>query len=260
MEATAAHYLLGCLCGGFIGFSLGLTGGGGSLLAVPLMVYVVGVSDAHRAIGTATVAVAVNAAFGLAAHGRTGEVKWSCAAFFAGFGVAGALLGSLLGKSVSSQQLLFLFALLMLAAAVMLVRRRHGGGDATVCLTRHNAPKLAGIGFVTGGLSGFFGIGGGFLIVPGLILATGMPVINAVGTSLASVTAFATTTAASYAASGWVDWPLAGVFIAGGMIGGFGGATLAGELALKRGALNIVFAALMAIVAVYMLIRSSNAV
>jgi uncharacterized membrane protein YfcA len=105
-------------------------------------------------------------------------------------------------------------------------------------------------------LSGFFGIGGGFLIVPALVMATGMPILNAVGSSLVAVTALGLTTAANYAYSGLVDWTLAALFIAGGVLGGLLGARSAKTLAGRKGALNTVFAALIFAVAVYMLVRS----
>ena len=103
--------------------------------------------------------------------------------------------------------------------------------------------------------SGFFGIGGGFLIVPGLVASTRMPIINAVGTSLIAVTAFGLTTALNYALSGLVDWSLAGVFIAGGVVGGFGG-TLAAKRLSGGGHLTLVFALLIFVVAAYMLWKS----
>jgi uncharacterized membrane protein YfcA len=109
-------------------------------------------------------------------------------------------------------------------------------------------------------LSGFFGIGGGFLIVPALILATGMPILNAVGSSLIAVTAFGVTTAANYALSGLVDWYLAGLFIMGGVVGGLLGARFATTLSGRKGALNTVFAALIFAVAAYMLVRTLNAI
>ena len=98
-----------------------------------------------------------------------------------------------------------------------------------------------------------------FLIVPGLVLATGMPILNAVGSSLLAVGAFGITTAANYALSGWVDWPLAAVFVAGGIVGGFGGVKLAHRLAARRGLLNMVFASLIFVVAAYVLYRSRGA-
>ena len=120
-------------------------------------------------------------------------------------------------------------------------------------------PAIVGLGLATGTLSGFFGIGGGFLIVPALMLATGMPIISAVGSSLVAVTAFGLTTAASYAWSGMISWGLAGLFIAGGLIGGLIGTRSAQILSKRRGALNTVFAAVIIAVAVYMLVRNLSA-
>jgi uncharacterized membrane protein YfcA len=114
---------------------------------------------------------------------------------------------------------------------------------------------LAGTGFGVGLLSGFFGIGGGFLIVPGLVGATAMPLLNAIGSSLVSVTAFGATTALSYAISGLVDWPVAILFILGGAIGGFFGARLARRLALRRRALTVVFTSVVALVGLYMVAK-----
>src|SRR5947199_9205724 len=104
--------VLGLASGVLVGFSLGLVGGGGSILAVPLMVYVVGVPDPHVAIGTSAVAVAANAAVNLSNHARGGTVQWSCALTFAAAGIAGAFVGSLAGKMVDGQRLLALFAVL----------------------------------------------------------------------------------------------------------------------------------------------------
>ena len=193
---------LGLFSGSLVGFSLGLVGGGGSILAVPLLIYLVGIGNPHLAIGTSAVAVAVNAAANLLAHARAGNVKWRCASVYALAGVAGAFFGSTLGKMVDGQKLLVLFAVLMIVVSFLMLKGRSAAGDPSVRLNRENLPKLLGFGTGTGALSGFFGIGGGFLIVPGLMLASGMPILNAVGSSLVAVTAFGLTTAANYAASG----------------------------------------------------------
>ena len=229
---SVVQMAFGLLSGSLVGFSLGLVGGGGSILAVPLMVYLVGVADPHVAIGTSAIAVAANAAVNLANHARSGNVKWPCAAVFTVAGIGGAFCGSILGKMLDGQKLLLAFALLMLAV----------------------------LGLCTGVLSGFFGIGGGFLIVPALMLATGMPILNAIGSSLVAVTAFGLTTATSYAFSGFVDWSLALLFVAGGIVGGLLGARLAKRLSNKRAALNNVFAGLIFGVSIYMIIRSSIAI
>ena len=249
--------LLGAFSGALVGFTLGLVGGGGSILAVPLMVYLVGVQNPHVAIGTSALAVAMNAAMGLLSHARHGTVKWRCGLMYAAAGVIGAFAGSTAGKAFDGQRLLFLFALVMIVVGVLMLRRRNQQGDVGAQCNRENAPKVLGYGLGTGGFSGFFGIGGGFLIVPGLIASTGMPMINAIGTSLVAVTAFGLTTAANYAFSGLIDWALAGVFIAGGVLG-----SLAGTRAAKRlsgsGHLGTIFAALIFVVAAYMLWKSGT--
>ncbi len=220
--------VLGLISGALVGFSLGLVGGGGSILAVPLMVYVVGVPDAHVAIGTSAIAVATNAAVNLSNHARGKTVVWSCALVFAAAGILGAFLGSLLGKMLDGQKLLALFALVMLVIAMLMLKTRARIGVPDVRMSLSNLPAILGLGLATGTLSGFFGIGGGFLIVPALMLATGMSIINAVSSSLVAVTAFGLTTAASYAWSGLVAWGLAGLFIAGGVADYRGGALYAG--------------------------------
>ena len=251
--------VLGLASGALVGFSLGLIGGGGSILAVPLMVYVVGVADAHVAIGTSAIAVAVNAALNLSNHARGGTVRWSCALTFAAAGIIGAFIGTIFGKLLDGRKLLALFALLMLVIAVLMLRTRSRPGLPEVQMNWDNMPAIVGLGLATGTLSGFFGIGGGFLIVPSLMLATGMPIINAVSSSLVAVTAFGLTTAASYAWSGLISWHLAGLFIGGGLLGGLAGTRCARLLSERRGALNIVFAAVIIAVAIYMLVHNLTA-
>jgi uncharacterized protein len=253
---SAVQGVLGLASGGLVGFSLGLVGGGGSVLGVPLMVYVVGVPDAHVAIGTSAIAVAVNAAVNLSNHARGGTVRWSCALPFAAAGMVGAFLGAFLGKMIDGQRLLALFALVMLVIALLMLKTRARVGLPDVKMNWSNMPAIVGLGLATGTLSGFFGIGGGFLIVPALMLATGMSILNAVSSSLVAVTAFGLTTAASYAWSGLISWGLAGLFIAGGIVGGLLGTRSARHLSARRGALNIVFAAVIIAVALYMLART----
>ena len=250
------HWLITLICGSLVGCTLGLLGGGGSILAVPLLLYVVGIRDPHTAIGTSALAVGTNAAVNLVGHWRLGNVKLPCAFAFAIAGVLGALVGSTLGKAVDGQKLLLLFAVAMLAVGFAMLRRREEAGDPGVHINPAIALRLIGVGFLTGALSGFFGIGGGFLIVPGLMLGSGMPVLYAVGSSLFSVAAFGFTTAANYAWSGLIDWPVALVFIAGGAAGGLLGVRLATRLSERRGVLQRIFAALVILVAVYMGVRT----
>lgn len=240
--------------GALVGLSLGLVGGGGSILAVPLLVYVVGVASPHVAIGTSAVAVSVNAAFGLAGHARARSVKWPCALTFAASGIVGAAFGAALGKALDGERLLALFGLLMIVVGLLMLRPRRGGDNADARLSRATAarllPALAGAGLVVGFASGFFGIGGGFLIVPGLIAATAMPIFNAIGSSLVSVTAFGLTTSASYALSALVNWWVAALFIVGGVFGSLAGTRLARHLAGSR-TLAQVFAAIVVSAGLY---------
>jgi uncharacterized membrane protein YfcA len=239
-----------------VGFVLGLVGGGGSILAVPLLLYVVGMPDPHQAIGTSALAVAVNAFANLVPHARSRHVRWRPALIFAAAGLAGAFAGSSIGKVVDGHRLLILFALLMLVVAAMMLRGRKAtvGGAA---MERHLDPgRLAAIGLAAGTLSGFYGIGGGFLVVPGLILGTGMPTIAAIGSSLVAVGTFGMTTAVNYAVSGLVDWPVALLFIAGGIGGGWIGARLAKRLSVQRQTLTRLMGCMLVVVSAYMLYRS----
>jgi uncharacterized membrane protein YfcA len=246
--------LIAAIGGALVAFSLALVGGGGSILAVPILVYAVGIHDPHLAIGTSAIGVGVNALIGLYGKARRGAVRWTAGIPFALAGVAGAALGSIAGKAFDGEALLSLFALLMLVVAALMLRR----GEPTHAVERTDGviPRLLLFGLLTGLVSGFFGIGGGFLIVPGLIAATAMPIFNAMATSLLAVAAFGATTATSYALSGLVDWAVAAAFIGGGVIGSLAGQRLAVRLSQVRGALTRLFAALIVAVALYMLWES----
>jgi uncharacterized protein len=259
-EPIVSHeLLLGLMSGALVSFMLGLVGGGGSILAIPLLVHVVGVRSPHVAIGVSAVAVAANALTNLFAHARQQRVKWRCAAVFAASGIAGALAGSTVGKAINGTALLAAFGVLMIGVGVSMFRLRHGSGDPDVLLTRDSAgrllPRLTGVGIATGAASGFFGIGGGFLITPSLIWATGMPVEVAIGSSLVAVSAFGLTTAANYAFAGLVDWPLAGTFILGGAAGAVLSAPVATTLARRKRVLPVVFATLVIAVGIYVAAR-----
>jgi uncharacterized membrane protein YfcA len=251
--------LLSGLSGALVGAILGLVGGGGSVLAVPLLVYGVGVPSAHVAIGTAALAVAASALANLAGYWRAGQVKWRCGLVFAGAGVTGALIGAQVAKGVDGARLLAMFGGLMIVVGVLMFLRRGAEGDPAVRLTRASAPALLpwliGSGFAVGLLSGFFGIGGGFLIVPALMVATGMSLPFAIGTSLVAVSAFGTATASSYALSGLIDWRIAVLFILGGVLGGRGGMALGRRLAARKGALGAALAGVIVTVGVYVVGR-----
>ena len=142
MIISAAQSVLGLASGMLVGFSLGLVGGGGSILAVPLMVYVVGVPEPHVAIGTSAIAVAANAAINLSNHARGGTVIWSCALIFAAAGMVGAFGGSILGKMVDGQKLLALFALVMIVIALLMLKTRSRIGLPDVKVSMSNMPAI----------------------------------------------------------------------------------------------------------------------
>ena len=245
--------------GGLVGAILGLIGGGGSVLAVPLLVYGVGVSSPHVAIGTSAIAVSISALANLIAHARSGNVKWPCAFVFTIAGMIGAFAGSTVAKLIDGHRLLTLFGVLMIVVGGAMLRTPKRPERHDVRLTPASAgrlaPPLVAMGLGVGALSGFFGIGGGFLIVPGLIAATGMPMLSAVGTSLVSVSAFGATTAANYALSGLIDWRIAALFVAGGLAGGAVGVKLGGSLSRRKSALRLVFGVAVVLVGLYVTAR-----
>lgn len=245
-------YLLAIPCGLLVGFLLGLIGGGGSILAIPLLIYVIGVSDPHLAIGTGSVAVATIALFNLWQHARVGNIKWPCAITFGLAGVAGASVGAHYGKMVDGQYLTLGFAGIMVLVAASMLRSQNFTGDEGVHLTPKIAVKLFPVGLGTGLIAGFFGIGGGFLIVPGLMLGSRMPMMFAVGSSLVSVSLFGLTTSVTYALSGMVLWPVAAAFLVGGAVGSKIGTSLGRRMAGKRGLMVKIFAGIVFLVAIYM--------
>lgn len=251
--------LWAALSGILVGGILGLVGGGGSILATPLLVYAVGIASPHVAIGTSAIAVSMSALANLVLHWRAGNVRWPCAIVFSVTGVLGALAGAHFAKMMDGKRLLFLFGILMLGVGAAMLLPKNDAGDPQVRLNRESAGKMAPIlvatGLAVGLLSGFFGIGGGFLIVPGLMFATGMPLINAIGTSLVSVMAFGAATATSYAASGLIDWRVAAIFIVGGILGGAGGVALGKALAHQKRALGLIFAGVVIAAGIYVVVR-----
>ncbi len=242
--------------GALVGFLLAVFGGGGSVLATPWLIHVAGMTDPHVAIGTSSAAVAVNAAMGLAGQARAGRVKWPCATVFALAGLAGAFIGARLAQSVDGQRLLLWFALAMAAIALSMMIPRRADGNPSVRISPRLVARLAPVGLVTGFAAGFFGIGGGFLIAPGLMAATGMTLSNAAASSLLSVLLFGSATSASYASAGLVDWPSFWALVAGGAIGTLLGVAMARRLAGRAASARRLFGLLILAVAFYVAARA----
>lgn len=258
LELTPQIIALTLLSGAIVGVFLGTFGGGGSVLAAPLLLYVVGVDDPHIAIGTSAAGVAAIAMFSLIGHWRGGRVKWPCAIVFALSGLIGSLLGSSLAKITQGDILMLGFASAMAMIALSMFRKPKTAGHPDVALTPKMVLQLAPVGLVVGLAAGFFGIGGGFLIVPGLMLAVGMTMTNATASSLVSVTIFGAATSANYAVSGMVDGHLVLLLLLGGAAGGALGIVISkwleGRLDLARAA----FATMIILVAGFVALQAGQ--
>lgn len=245
------HLILAALSGGIVAMLLTVFGGGGSVLAVPLLLYVVGVRDPHMAIGASAAGVSLNALTALAGQARAGRVRWPCAILFAVVGSAAAWIGSSAAKAIDGHQLLLAFAVAMAAVGLAMLRPKKNDGDPGVRLNRGMTPRIVASGAGVGVAAGFFGIGGGFLIVPGLMWATGMTLAAAQATSLLSVAAFGASTAVNYSLSGLVDWGVVAAMAVGGAAGTMAGLPLSRRLGDNAALGRRLFAGLILIVAVY---------
>ncbi len=249
--------LLSLVLGTIIGLSLGMLGGGGSILTVPALVYLVGIPVA-QATGTSLAIVGTTALVGAVRHQRAGRVALRAALGFGAASVAGSILGSLLGKHIAGGLLLVLFAFLMLAAGVTMLRRRSGQTRASARRVPAGPVKIGLAGFGVGLLTGFFGVGGGFVIVPALTMVLGLPMATAVGTSLVVIVMASAAGFATHLGAGSLNAAVTLFFVLGGVTGALSGVHLAGRLpepALRRSFAVLVFA-----LAGYLLIRNHAAV
>lgn len=256
-----ATAILSALIGLVVGLSLGLVGAGGSILTVPALIYGLGV-PVREAIPAALILVGSIAANGALHHHRDGTVRLDIAIRFGLAGVIGALVGARLSELVSPRALMILFALVMLAAAISLARRdssRKNGGTGTTTPPRPIGwGRLLGAGTAVGLMTGFFGVGGGFVIVPALALFVGLPTRQAVATSLVVIVINCMAGLAGHLTLGLgLSKPLVLIillFAAGGATGSFLGARLAGRW--PEATLSRIFATIVAGVAIYLLIRN----
>ncbi len=247
---------LAALSGGIVALFLTVFGGGGSVLAVPLLLYVVGVTEPHVAIGVSAAGVSLNALTALAGQARAGRVSWAPALVFAGFGVVGAWAGSSLAKAIDGQALLLAFAVAMGAVGLAMLRPLQNDKGKQRPFSEGLMLRLGGAGLTVGAASGFFGIGGGFLIVPGLMAATGMALVTAQASSLVSVAAFGATTAVNYSLSGLVAGPLVLSMAVGGAIGTVAGLPISRQLGANAVLGRRLFASLILLVAGYVAFKA----
>ena len=230
-----------------IGLSLGLLGGGGSILAVPVLVYIARV-DVHAAIGMSLAIVGATALVGGLVHARAGRVDLRAGALFGVAGMIAAPLGARASHLVAPRLLLLLFAALMLGVGALMLR---GGGEVR---TSRRPPKLAVplAGLAVGLLTGFLGVGGGFLIVPALTLLAGLELPVAVGTSLLVITANSAAGLVSHLRQGEMPVGLTAAFTLSAVVGALAGVRLSSRLdaaGLRRGFALFVIAVGLALLA-----------
>ncbi|MEV4544387.1 sulfite exporter TauE/SafE family protein [Micromonospora echinaurantiaca] len=211
-----------------IGISLGLLGGGGSILAVPLLVYVADL-PAKEAIATSLLVVGATSAVGMLPHARAGRVRWRTGLIFGLAGMTGAYAGGRLAEFVPAGVLLTGFAIMMLATAVAMIRGRRAAEGRP---TPHELPVLRVVldGVVVGLVTGLVGAGGGFLVVPALALLGGLPMPVAVGTSLVVIAMKSFAGLAGYLSSVSINWGLAAAVTLAAILGSFAGGRLAGKI------------------------------
>lgn len=248
------HALLALPFGVAIGLSLGLVGGGGSILAVPVLVYVLG-EPVKAATTESLLIVGTTALLGSLDHAHAGRVRWRTALAFGGAGVVGALGGTVLNRAMGSRSILLAFALLLLVAAAAMVRGR--GEPRRPEIRAHGRGlwlRVVPAGLGTGLLTGFFGVGGGFAIVPALTLLLALPLTAAVGTSLLVIAITSAGALAAHLGSGGIDWAVAAAFTSAAVAGAFAGSRLGRRTPTRR--LVQVFALLVAAIAVFMIAES----
>ncbi|PZG07736.1 hypothetical protein C1I95_30690 [Micromonospora craterilacus] len=211
-----------------IGVSLGLLGGGGSILAVPLLVYVADL-PAREAIATSLLVVGATSAVGVLPHARAHRVRWRTGLVFGLAGMAGAYAGGRLAAYVPPTVLLVAFALMMLGTAVAMLRGRHATSGESV-RHRPSAPRIVLDGLVVGLVTGLVGAGGGFLVVPALALLGGLSMPVAVGTSLVVIALKSFAGLAGYLSGVSLDWGLAAAVTLAAVAGSLLGGRLAGRV------------------------------
>lgn len=247
------HLFLALALSTLIGVSLGLLGGGGSILAVPVLVYVAGV-DVHAAIGMSLAVVGATALVGALVHARGGRVDARAAVLFGGVGMLGAPLGARATHAVAPRVLMLLFAVLMLAVGASMLR---GGGAARPEAPRPRPVAIPAAGFGVGLLTGFLGVGGGFLVVPALTLLVGLPIHRAIGTSLLVIAANSAAGVAGHLARGEVPLGSTAAFTAAATLGALVGVPLASRLEPAR--LRRAFAVFVVLVGLFLLAKNALA-
>ena len=239
-----------------IGLSLGLLGGGGSILTVPVLVYALGF-DVKPAVAMSLILVGLTSLVGAAVHWRLGNVRFSSAALFAVLAMTGAFAGARLSALVPSTIQLALLALVMLAASVSMFRRSPRQPEEDASRGGPRARALVPVAIGVGLLTGLLGVGGGFLVVPALALLVRVPMRQAVGTSLAVIALSSASGAVGYLGVVPIDWAFIARFAAVAAAGALGGAAMIRLISVS--ALRRSFAVLLLAVGAFVLSKNALA-
>jgi uncharacterized protein len=237
-----------------IGLSLGLLGGGGSILTVPILIYALGVEE-KSAIASSLLIVGITSAVAAVQHARAGNVVWRVALIFSAAGMAGAFVGGRLAAFIPASILLALFALIMFGTALAMWRGRKA--SAAAAPKQLQIGKIVVEGLVVGVVTGLVGAGGGFLVVPALALMGGLGMRQAVGSSLVVIALKSFAGFAGYASHVTIDWTLTAVVAAAAIAGSFGGARIARHVppdTLRKG-----FAVFVIAMAIFLLFKQLQA-
>lgn len=217
-----------------VGLIMGGLGGGGAILMVPALVYLLG-QTAHQAVAGSVVVVGAAAVTGVLSYARGHQLRWRLGLAFGGVGMIGSYVGTLLSRAVPARPLLIGFAAIMVVSSILLLRAP-AGTDATVeeqqaARARRRSPVAVGVaGFAVGLLTGFFGVGGGFVIVPAMVLLFGLSMTQAAGTSLLVIAINSAAALLARLGDGHLDWAVMGPVTVAAMVGSVLGKSLAGRL------------------------------
>jgi uncharacterized membrane protein YfcA len=250
------YVLLSLLLGGTIGLLLGLLGGGGSILTLPVLVYIIG-QNVHSATGMSLAIVGSSALLGAILHSRKGDVRLRSGILLGFMSMLGAVPGVWLNRAVAGETILVLFSILMIVVAINLLRSKPSSsqkpetGSPCKLYTSKDWLKITAIGLLVGLLTGFFGVGGGFIIVPALVLVANFSTHQAVGTSLLAIFITSFSGFLSNMVFGGLDLEILLIFVVGGSVGVLSGTALASRVSGRT--LNRTFSIFILCIALYLI-------
>jgi uncharacterized protein len=242
--------------GALIGLTLGLLGGGGSILTVPILIYIFD-QDIHTATGSSLAIVGATALVGALAHYRRGNLRLKAGIGFGIVSMLGTFPGVWLNRLIAAKTILFLFALLMIIVAGFMFRKQpppQFSREIPIQQTYKEWVRLSFLALGVGGLTGFFGVGGGFLIVPALVLFGKYATHEAVGTSLLIIGMASLSGVIGHLSLGSLDLRVIALFIIGGLFGSLIGTATGEHMSPEK--LTKAFGGLIICVGIYMIVKT----